>query len=68
MNTTSLRPLIKAVKGMVAVTFLGGCRLGPGYGEPYTPPDAGDSGAQDAGPHHPGDAGSTVDAGAGEAG
>ncbi len=22
------RPLIKAVKGMVAVTFLGGCRLG----------------------------------------
>jgi hypothetical protein len=46
------RPLIKILKGMIAVSFLGGCRLGESHPDVSPPlPDAGsdDAGFVDAG-------------------
>jgi hypothetical protein len=57
------RPIIKVIKGMLAVAFLGGCRVpAPDY-EPAV--DAGDAGSQshaDAGDAGAGDAADAADA------
>jgi hypothetical protein len=44
----SRRPLIKAIKGMLAVTFVGGCRLAPVYQDAGTNDASDDVSASDA--------------------
>jgi hypothetical protein len=44
----SRRPLIKAIKGMLAVTFVGGCRLAPVYQDAGTKDASDDVSASDA--------------------
>ncbi len=62
------RPLFAVIKSMVAVTFLGGCRLGPGDHEPdVLASGRDDSGLDDAGNSSDGAVHVRADAGVGDA-